>query len=141
MSAPTPANSPAPIDVAFLGSCTNGRLSDFQEVAKFVKGRKVSPGVKAIAVPGSQIVGLQCEKLGLDTQDASNAAIGFLNERKATFPSLRDRDRAIRQPGTTESAARPFPSAGHIASPSRHAIVVRCTLFSTVSAAGHWRYR
>ncbi len=54
------------INVAFIGSCTNGRLSDFQEVAKFVKGRKVAAGVKAIAVPGSQIVGLQCEKLGLD---------------------------------------------------------------------------
>ena len=54
------------INVAFLGSCTNGRLSDFQEVAKYVKGRKVAPGVKAIAVPGSQIVALQCEKLGLD---------------------------------------------------------------------------
>ena len=54
------------IDVAFLGSCTNGRLSDFQEVAKYVKGRKVAAGVKAIAVPGSQIVALQCEKLGID---------------------------------------------------------------------------
>jgi hypothetical protein len=54
------------IDVAFLGSCTNGRLSDFQEVAKFVKGKKVAAGVKAIAVPGSQIVAIQCEKLGLD---------------------------------------------------------------------------
>ncbi len=54
------------IDVAFIGSCTNGRLSDFQEVARYVKGRKVAQGVKAIAVPGSQIVGIQCEKLGLD---------------------------------------------------------------------------
>jgi 3-isopropylmalate/(R)-2-methylmalate dehydratase large subunit len=64
-----PAGSPikgTKIDVAFLGSCTNGRLSDFQEVAKFVKGRKVAAGVKAIAVPGSQIVALQCEKLGID---------------------------------------------------------------------------
>ena len=54
------------IDVAFLGSCTNGRLSDFQEVAKFLKGRRVAPGVKAIAVPGSQGVGVLCESLGLD---------------------------------------------------------------------------
>jgi 3-isopropylmalate/(R)-2-methylmalate dehydratase large subunit len=54
------------IDVAFLGSCTNGRLSDFREVAKFIKGHKVAPGVKAIAVPGSQIVALQCEKEGID---------------------------------------------------------------------------
>ena len=54
------------IDVAFLGSCTNGRLSDFQEVAKFLKGRRVAPGVKAIAVPGSQGVGVLCIELGLD---------------------------------------------------------------------------
>ena len=64
-----PAGAPikgTKIDVAFLGSCTNGRLSDFQEVAKYIKGRKVAAGVKAIAVPGSQIVALQCEKLGID---------------------------------------------------------------------------
>lgn len=55
-----------PIDVAFLGSCTNGRLSDFVEAAKYVAGRKVAPGVKAIAVPGSQGVGLICKELGID---------------------------------------------------------------------------
>jgi 3-isopropylmalate/(R)-2-methylmalate dehydratase large subunit len=54
------------IDVAFLGSCTNGRLSDFQEVARFLKGRHVAPGVKAIAVPGSQGVGVLCASLGID---------------------------------------------------------------------------
>ena len=54
------------IDVAFLGSCTNGRLSDFKEVARFLKGRHVAPGVKAIAVPGSQAVGLLCAELGID---------------------------------------------------------------------------
>jgi 3-isopropylmalate/(R)-2-methylmalate dehydratase large subunit len=55
-----------PINVAFLGSCTNGRLSDFQEVARHIKGRKVAPGIKAIAVPGSQGVGRLCIELGLD---------------------------------------------------------------------------
>ncbi|HEU5079389.1 MAG TPA: 3-isopropylmalate dehydratase large subunit [Opitutaceae bacterium] len=54
------------IDVAFMGSCTNGRLSDFQEVAKYLKGRRVAPGVKAIAVPGSQGVGALCASLGID---------------------------------------------------------------------------
>jgi 3-isopropylmalate/(R)-2-methylmalate dehydratase large subunit len=54
------------INVAFLGSCTNGRLSDFQEVAKFLRGRRVAPGVKAIAVPGSQGVGVLCASLGID---------------------------------------------------------------------------
>ena len=54
------------IDVAFIGSCTNGRLSDFREVAKHIKGRKVAAGVKAIAVPGSQIVDVLAKQEGLD---------------------------------------------------------------------------
>jgi 3-isopropylmalate/(R)-2-methylmalate dehydratase large subunit len=64
-----PAGTPikgVKIDVAFLGSCTNGRLSDFREAAKFLKGHHVAAGVQAIAVPGSQIVAIQCEKEGLD---------------------------------------------------------------------------
>ena len=54
------------VDVAFIGSCTNGRLSDFREVAKFIKGKKVNPSVKAIAVPGSQIVDVLAREEGLD---------------------------------------------------------------------------
>ena len=53
------------IDVAFLGSCTNGRLSDLQEVAKYIRGHKVAPHVKAIVVPGSQGVSTLAESLGL----------------------------------------------------------------------------
>jgi 3-isopropylmalate/(R)-2-methylmalate dehydratase large subunit len=54
------------IDVAFVGSCTNGRLSDFREVARYLQGRRVAPHVRAIAVPGSQIVAGLCEKEGID---------------------------------------------------------------------------
>jgi 3-isopropylmalate/(R)-2-methylmalate dehydratase large subunit len=54
------------IDVAFIGSCTNGRLSDFRETAKFLKGKKVAAGITAIAVPGSQITAIQCEQEGID---------------------------------------------------------------------------
>jgi len=54
------------IDVAFIGSCTNGRLSYFQEVAQYVKGHKVADGVQAIIVPGSQVVAKIAEGLGLD---------------------------------------------------------------------------
>jgi 3-isopropylmalate/(R)-2-methylmalate dehydratase large subunit len=64
-----PAGAPikgTKIDVAFIGSCTNGRLSDFREVAKYIKGRKVAAGVKAIAVPGSQIVDVLARQEGLD---------------------------------------------------------------------------
>jgi 3-isopropylmalate/(R)-2-methylmalate dehydratase large subunit len=48
----------AKIDVAFLGSCTNGRLSDFEEVVKAIEGKsfKVKKGVRALAVPGSNAV-------------------------------------------------------------------------------------
>ena len=53
------------IDVAFLGSCTNGRLSDFRAAADLLKGKKVVEGVKAIAVPGSQITAVQCENEGI----------------------------------------------------------------------------
>jgi 3-isopropylmalate/(R)-2-methylmalate dehydratase large subunit len=53
------------VDVAFLGSCTNGRLSDLQEVARHIKGRKVRNGVKAIVVPGSQGVATVAESMGL----------------------------------------------------------------------------
>lgn len=54
-----------PIDVAYIGSCTNGRLSDLQVSAEVVRGRKVKPGVKAIVVPGSQKIKKQAEELGL----------------------------------------------------------------------------
>lgn len=54
------------IDVAFIGSCTNGRLSDFEAVAAVIKGKQVAPGVKAIAVPGSEKVDVAARELGLD---------------------------------------------------------------------------
>ena len=55
-----------PIDVAFIGSCTNGRLSDLEEVASLIHGKKVKEGVKAIVVPGSQIVSKLAQEKGLD---------------------------------------------------------------------------
>lgn len=55
-----------PIDVAFIGSCTNGRLSDFEAVAKLIRGRKVASSVRALAVPGSEKVDRAARELGLD---------------------------------------------------------------------------
>ena len=54
-----------PINVAFLGSCTNARISDLREAAKVVKGKKVHSGVKAFVVPGSMQVAKQAEAEGL----------------------------------------------------------------------------
>jgi 3-isopropylmalate/(R)-2-methylmalate dehydratase large subunit len=54
------------IDVCFIGSCTNGRLSDLQEAARIVQGHTVAEGVKAFVVPGSEQVKQQAEAEGLD---------------------------------------------------------------------------
>ncbi|PSN18540.1 3-isopropylmalate dehydratase large subunit, partial [filamentous cyanobacterium CCP5] len=54
------------VDVCFIGSCTNGRLSDLREAARVVEGHHVAPGVKAFVVPGSEQVKQQAEAEGLD---------------------------------------------------------------------------
>lgn len=54
------------IDVAFVGSCTNARLSDLREAAAIVRGHRVAPHVKALVVPGSQAVRAAAEREGLD---------------------------------------------------------------------------
>ena len=55
-----------PVDVVFIGSCTNSRLSDLQLAANLLKGRKVAPGLRVLVVPGSQHVKKQAEAEGLD---------------------------------------------------------------------------
>lgn len=64
-----PAGEPiqgTPIDTVFIGSCTNGRIEDFRAAAEIVRGRKVAPGVRALAVPGSGEVKRLAEEEGLD---------------------------------------------------------------------------
>jgi 3-isopropylmalate/(R)-2-methylmalate dehydratase large subunit len=56
-----------PIDVAFIGSCTNGRLSDLREAARVARGRHVKPQVRALVVPGSEQVKHCAEAEGLHT--------------------------------------------------------------------------
>jgi 3-isopropylmalate/(R)-2-methylmalate dehydratase large subunit len=54
------------IDICFIGSCTNGRISDLREAAKIAQGRQVAKGVKAFVVPGSERVKKEAEAEGLD---------------------------------------------------------------------------
>jgi len=54
------------IDVVFIGSCTNGRISDLQQAASILKDRKVADGLRVLVVPGSQDVKRQAESMGLD---------------------------------------------------------------------------
>jgi 3-isopropylmalate/(R)-2-methylmalate dehydratase large subunit len=55
-----------PIGAAFIGSCTNSRISDLRRAADVLRGRRVAPGVRAICVPGSMSVKRQAEAEGLD---------------------------------------------------------------------------
>lgn len=55
-----------PVDVVFIGSCTNSRMSDLREAAQIFNGRKVNPNIKAIIVPGSQKIKQAAEAAGLD---------------------------------------------------------------------------
>jgi len=54
------------VDVVFIGSCTNSRISDLRNAAKILRGRKVHPGVRVMVVPGSQQVKAQAQAEGLD---------------------------------------------------------------------------
>ena len=55
-----------PVDVVFIGSCTNSRISDLRNAARILKGRKVHSGVRVMVVPGSQQVKAQAQAEGLD---------------------------------------------------------------------------
>jgi len=55
-----------PVDVVFLGSCTNARLSDLRQAAGLIRGRRVAEGVRMLVVPGSENVRRQAEAEGLD---------------------------------------------------------------------------
>jgi 3-isopropylmalate/(R)-2-methylmalate dehydratase large subunit len=55
-----------PVDVVFLGSCTNSRLADLRQAAALIKGRKVAPGTRLLVVPGSESIRRQAEAEGLD---------------------------------------------------------------------------
>jgi 3-isopropylmalate/(R)-2-methylmalate dehydratase large subunit len=55
-----------PVDVVFVGSCTNGRISDLRAAADILRGRRVSAGVRMLVVPGSEAVKVQAEAEGLD---------------------------------------------------------------------------
>jgi 3-isopropylmalate/(R)-2-methylmalate dehydratase large subunit len=55
-----------PVNVVFIGSCTNSRISDLRQAAKIMQGKRVAPNVRVMVVPGSQQVKRQAEQEGLD---------------------------------------------------------------------------
>ena len=127
-----------PIGAAFIGSCTNSRLSDLRRAAALLDGRRVAPGVKAICVPGSMSVKRAAEAEGLDRlfREAgfewreSGCSMCFYAGGESFGPGERvvsstNRNFESRQgPGTRTHIASPetvaaSAIAGHIADPRR----------------------
>jgi 3-isopropylmalate/(R)-2-methylmalate dehydratase large subunit len=127
-----------PVDVVFIGSCTNGRLSDLRDAAALLHGRRVAPGVRALAVPGSSAVRAAAEREGLDRvfrdagfewREAGCSMCLALNDdvvpAGARCVSTSNRNFEGRQgPGARTHLASPLTAAasaiaGHIADPAK----------------------
>jgi 3-isopropylmalate/(R)-2-methylmalate dehydratase large subunit len=125
-----------PIDGAFIGSCTNSRVSDLRRAAALLRGRRVAPGVRAICVPGSSAVKLAAEEEGIDRLflaagfewRESGCSMCFYSGGESFGPGQRvisstNRNFESRQgPGTRTHIASPetvvaSALAGHIADP------------------------
>ena len=88
-----------PVDVVFVGSCTNSRLSDLREAASVLRGRRVHPRVRMLVVPGSEQVKREAEAEGIDRDRARR-------RRRMARAGLLDVHRHERRPG------RPGPARG-----------------------------
>ena len=75
-----------PVDVVFIGSCTNSRISDLRAAASLLKGRKVNPKVRVMVVPGSQEVKRQARPKGCPRSSAPPAASGASRAARCASP-------------------------------------------------------
>ena len=105
-----------PVDVVFIGSCTNGRIEDLRTAAKVFRGRKVAPGVRALIVPGSEQVRDQAEAEGLDrifTEAGAEWRQAGCSMCLAMNPDKLDAPASARPaPATATSRAGKAPAAG-----------------------------
>ena len=130
-----------PVDVVFIGSCTNGRIEDMRAAAAIARGRHVAPGVRAMVVPGSGLVKQQAEQEGLDQvflDRRVRVAGGRLLDVPGHEPGQADAGPALRQHVQPQlrgpaGAGRPHPPAlpRHGRRRRRHRPPGRC--------AGSWR--
>jgi 3-isopropylmalate/(R)-2-methylmalate dehydratase large subunit len=75
-----------PVDIVFIGSCTNGRIEDLREAAAIVQGKRVAGEVWAIVVPGSKAVKTQAEQEGLDRIFPRPASSGAARAAACVWP-------------------------------------------------------
>jgi len=95
-----------PVDVVFIGSCTNGRLSDLRQAAQILRGRKVSEHVRLLVVPGSQQVKRDAESEGLD--EIVRAAGGEWREPGCSMCIAMNGDRVARGKLAVSTSNRNF---------------------------------
>ncbi|MDA3957716.1 3-isopropylmalate dehydratase large subunit [Oceanispirochaeta sp.] len=122
-----------PVQVAFIGSCTNGRMSDLRAAAEIVKGKKIHPKVRGIVVPGSIPVRLQAMKEGLDKifEDA-----GFeWRQAGCSMCLAMNPDKLIGDEISASSSNRNF--IGRQGSPSGRTLLMSPVMVAAAALCGH----
>ncbi|HUX52156.1 MAG TPA: 3-isopropylmalate dehydratase large subunit [Spirochaetia bacterium] len=121
------------IDVAFIGSCTNGRISDLRAAAEVVRGRKVAGGVKAFVVPGSMQVRKQAIEEGLDRIFAE---AGFeWREAGCSMCLAMNPDKLKGDQVSASSSNRNF--IGRQGSPTGRTLLMSPAMVAAAATAGH----
>jgi 3-isopropylmalate/(R)-2-methylmalate dehydratase large subunit len=122
------------VDVTFIGSCTNGRYSDFEEVASHIKrtGSKVAPGVRALVVPGSQAVRKRLVEAGLD-RVFSDAGFEF-REAGCSMCLAMNPDKLVGRELCASSSNRNFK--GRQGSPTGRTLLMSPTMVAAAAVRG-----
>ncbi len=121
------------IDVAFIGSCTNGRISDLREAARVAKTGKVKPGVRTLVVPGSQAVARQAEEEGLD--EVFREAGFDWREPGCSMCLAMNPDKLVGREISASSSNRNFK--GRQGSPKGRTLLMSPAMVAAAAIAGH----
>ena len=121
-----------PVDVAFIGSCTNGRLSDIREAARVVKGRRVAKRVRALVVPGSNAVRAAAEREGL--HEVFRAAGFEWREAGCSMCLAMNPDRLVGRQTCASSSNRNFK--GRQGSPTGRTLLMSPAMVAAAAIAG-----
>ena len=120
-----------PVDVAFIGSCTNSRIEDLRAVAAAVEGHQVASGVKALVVPGSHLVKQQAEREGL--HDILMAAGFEWREPGCSMCLAMNPDRLIGRQVCASSSNRNFRGRG---SPTGRTVLMSPVMVAAAAICG-----
>ena len=122
-----------PIDVAFIGSCTNGRISDLREAARVARSGRVAPGVKALVVPGSQAVARAAAAEGLP--EIFRAAGFEWREAGCSMCLAMNPDKLVGREMCASSSNRNFK--GRQGSPSGRTLLMSPAMVAAAALRGH----